>query len=192
MVDVSSLGLSEPDQLNWDAYEEGGQSKPLPPAGRYKVVAPAEFKEANFTKGNKGQLVVFTDPTIADGPHKGYQARFQRASTTKYSNREGSPLGDYFKAHGMKVKPTSNAEYVNAVLQTAGRGYEIDVDWNAYDKDTKFSLDGMTKFPKQEDGTFQPWVNHPTATEADPYKPGETRPKRVWANLTIKRYVAKK
>jgi hypothetical protein len=100
-----------------------------------------------------------------------------------------SQLGDYLKACGVTGRVSGNPqELADAAEQTAGQVYEAVLDWRLYAKGanadgTDLIIDGMENFPKDEQGNYVPFINHPTMTNED------GSPKRLWANLTINRFI---
>lgn len=95
-----------------------------------------------------------------------------------------SQIGDYLKACGVTGVFQTAQDLANAIESTANLPFRAYLDWEAGRKGTPVFVKGMTNFPKNEDGTYQPFVLHPTEKNDD----GE--PKRVWANLVIKNFVA--
>lgn len=183
MIDISDLGLVEPDQVEWDKYEEGG--KPLPPKGEYTLKAPAAFNKEDFTKGAAGQLIVKVDSEIVEGPYAGFKLRYQTVSAKKYSNRNASQAGDYLRACGIVAQPKTNAEYAAAIQSTAGRVYRAQLDWSAYDSPTKYEVKGWENFPDNETGGKKGFVLHPER------KDEAGQPIRLPARVQVSRYVSK-
>lgn len=189
-VDISHLQGLNPNvpTAEWDTYDVGGDSKPLPPEGTYlmRSKTPLDPKE-DLSVGKDGQLIIRNDPTIIAGPAAGYVCKYNRVSTKRYANRNASPAGDYLKAIGYRGQPTTPNEYADAAAAVAGQTFEAETQWRARDKDTGFEVKGMENFPTKPDGTRQSWVAAPGTG------PGQPLPlKRVWANLEIKNYRAKK
>lgn len=145
--------------------------------------APSEFPSAAFGRTAKGALSVQIDPTVI-GSEPPTTVKFVKISSTTFdrNGKKVSQIGDYLRATGFSGSIKSEQELANAVEQTAGKSYQAKLDWRAYNKRTGFSLEGMTKFPKQEDGTYQSWL-------IDPAEVGKVddqgRQLRVFANLTI-------
>lgn len=176
MPDISQLNLNEPDQVDWAAYQtaSAGSGKPLPPAGTYTGVA-----EKFEYQSKDGKLVVLADPIKIVAPtNAGYDLRFTRISSKKYSNRNASPLGDYLKAQASLAQPRSNQDYVDAVEQTVGRPFQFQLDWEAYDKETGETLARtMADFPDDGQGGKQRFITNPATGN------------KVWANARIKRFL---
>lgn len=174
--DISQLNLDTPDQIDWDNFQTAGTGtgKPIPPAGTYSGAAPDTFQY----QAKDGKLVVLADPITILGPsNAGYQVRFTRISTKKYSNRNASPAGDYLKAQAVAAKPMSNEDYLDAFEQTKGRPFEFDLDWEAYDKETGETLARtMADFPDDGRGGKQRFIVNPATGN------------KVWANPRIKRF----
>lgn len=158
MSDISQLALNEPDQLDWDGYQTAGVGKPIPPAGTYTGVAPEKFEY----QAKDGKLVAIIDPIKIVGPsNSGYELRFTRVSTKKYSNRNASPAGDYLKSQGVLSRPGTNQDYVDAIEATANRPFQFDLDWEAYDKEDGWQLSGMENFPDNGTGGRVTYVTNP-------------------------------
>ncbi len=189
MADLSSLGgLQDVEMLDLENYADVKESTfRLPAAGRYTLRAPDSFPQAAFTRTQKGALSIQIDPTITSGEHEGFTVRFTKVSGTVY-NRDGkrvSQIGDYLRANGFKGQLKTEADQADAVEQTANQTYEADLDWRVYEKATGYSLEGMSRFPKNPDGTYQSWI--PSQTEKD--ENGE--PKKLRANLFVRKFIPK-
>jgi hypothetical protein len=175
-ADISQLNLKEPDPVDWADYApaSSGPQAP-PPAGTYTVVAPDKF---SYGANAEGRLVVTVDPLKIVGPtNVDKVVRFTRVSSKKYSNRNASPVGDYLRAHGIQLQGNpSNQDIADAVEQTAGRPFTIDLDWEGYDKEAGETVyRTMDEFPDDGKGGKQFIVKTPT---------GGT----VRANARVKRY----
>lgn len=187
MADISGLGELRPvEQLDLANYKDNRESTfQLPKKGRYVVQAPSEFPASAFTRTKKtGALSAQVDPKIVGPTNEGFQIRFQKVSATTWL-RDGvkvSQIGDYLRACGFSGSLKDEQEQANAIEGTANTVYQADLDWRAYDK-AGFSIEGMEKFPKLADGTYQSWVPSPTLKDED----GE--PLRLRANLFVSRFV---
>lgn len=195
-ADISHLtGLAPVEPLDLNTYPVNRKSSfRLPPAGRYTMRAPDQFTADSFTQSKAGSLLVAINPTVADGPHEGFQLRkAQSRVSAKVYERDGQPVsqvGDYLVALGYKGPLASDQDVADAVEGTAGRTYQADLDWIAENYNTGFKVRGMKNFPKNADGTFQQWVDDPTEkdltrTDAD----GNPVPKRLWANVFIRNFI---
>lgn len=185
MADISTLaGLAPVEQLDLENYAVNKpKSFQLPQRGVYTLQAPAAFTSDAFGVSKAGALTVAIDPTIVDGPHAGYTLRFTKVSAKTYKRNDQivSQLGDYLNACGVQGKFKSPQALADAAESTANAVFQAELDWRGY-KDG-FEIEGMTNFPKNEDGTYQSWVNHPTAKDAD------GKPVRVFANLYIRNFL---
>lgn len=184
IADLSALGTLNPVELDLDGSYPAIKENTfrLLPKGVYPVQAPSEFPSAAFGRTAKGALSVQIDPTVLVDPPT--TVKFVKISSTTFdrNGKKVSQIGDYLRAIGYTGKITGEQELANAVEQTAGKTYQAKLDWRAYNKRTGFQLEGMEKFPKLEDGTYQSWL-------IDPAEVGKTddqgRQLRVFANLTI-------
>lgn len=186
MADLSHLGgLNPVEQLDMENYADAKESTfRLPAKGRYTLRAPDAFPVAAFGQTKAGALSIQIDPTIVGPTNEGFTVRFVKVSG-KVFDRDGkkvSQIGDYLKALGFRGVLRSNDDLANAVEANAGQVYEAKLDWRAYNKRTGWSLQGMERFPKLADGTYQSWT-------IDPAEVGKTddqgRQLRVLANLEI-------
>lgn len=188
MADLSHLGgLNPVEQLDLDGTYPVAQDKSsftLPAKGEYVMRAPDTFPQAAFSRTKAGDLSVQIDPTIVGPTHEGFTVKFVKVSA-KVFDRGGtkvSQVGDYLKSCGFAGRITNEQELGEAIDFTAGRVYTAKLDWRAYNKRTGWSLEGMERFPKNSDGTYQSWI-------IDPAEIGKTddqgRQLRVLANLTI-------
>lgn len=186
MADLSHLGgLNPVEALNLENYAENKQSTfRLPAKGRYTLRAPETFPAAAFSRTKAGALQVQVDPTIVGPTNEGFTVRYVKISAKAFERNKQmvSQVGDYLRACGFKGILSDEQAIADAVEATAGAIYEAKLDWAAYNKRTGWKLEGMEKFPKNEDGTYQPWV-------IDPSEVGKTddegRQLRVFANVVI-------
>lgn len=161
MADISALtGLAAVEPLDWDKYADAKESQVPPRKGRYQLRAPESF---TFASTAAGYLSAQVDPTVVGPSDSGYVVKFQRVSAKPFlrSGVKVSQLGDYLRAVGITLRPTSPSEQATAVEQTAGRIYQGDIDWDAYCKACKFSLKGYENFPADGKGGHQPFVKCP-------------------------------
>lgn len=185
MADISILsGLAPVEQIDLDSYPVNQKkSFQLPKRGVYTLQAPAAFPSEAFGVSKAGALTVTIDPTIVGPTNEGYQLRFTKVSAKVYKrNGENvSQLGDYLNACGIKGVFKTPQDLADAAEATANVTFQAELDWRGF-KDG-FEIEGMTNFPKNEDGTYQGWVDHPTAKDA------EGRAVRVFANLYIRNFI---
>lgn len=190
MADLSHLGgLNDVVQLDLENYAENKESTfRLPAKGRYTLRAPDSFPQAAFGRTKAGALSIQIDPTITGPTNDGFTVRFTKVSAKPFQ-RDGktvSQLGDMLKSVGITGVIRSEQDAADLVEQTAGMSYEANLDWRAYNGKTGWSLQGMQRFPKQADGTYQSWVEDPTPGAVDP----ETgKAYRVRANVIVDRYI---
>lgn len=188
MADISGLsGLQPVEPLNLDIYKEASSGFTMPPAGIYPLRAPDSFPATAFRATQKGALSAQIDPTIASGPFEGTVVRFQRvsASTFERGGTKVSFMGDYLKANGLRGEVPGDPQVLaNLVESTAGRTYQAELDWEARHQASGFQVKGMRNFPKDSEGKYQPWIQHPTEKDAD------GNPLRLRANLVIRRFIS--
>lgn len=190
MADISALSnLQGGDPLDFDIYVDAKEASAPPPKGRYVVRTEA----ITFGATQAGFLSAQIDPTIVGPSHEGFKFNFTKVSAKPFKRGAAtvSQLGDYLRATGSQARPKTPQEQADAVEATAGATLQVDVDWEAYDKETKYTLKGMEKFPKNADGTFDVWTTVP-----DPNNPGKVclgedgQPRRIRARAKIDRYVS--
>jgi hypothetical protein len=177
--DILGMDLKEPGVEDWDSYQDASASKPLPPEGEYDVKLADEFK---FEKSQDGFLMVNLDPvTLVGGEFDGREIRYAaKVSTRRYKNSNACSMGDVIRNVGTGT-PRTNAEYVEAMKSAQGQiATKVRFVWEAYDKETQKSVQGMKNFPKREDGSYQSWIDVP-----DEAATNETKTRRVWANLRV-------
>ncbi len=186
MADLTHLGTINPvealDMTNYTVNKEN--TFRLPPAGVYTLMAPDSFPQAAFSRTKGNSLQVQIDPTIVGPTHEGTLVRFVKVSAKpfKRGDQTASVVGDYLAAHGFNGTLSNEQEIADAVEATAGQTYEAKLDWRAYNTRTKFTLEGMTRFPKLADGSYQSWIIDPAE---EGLKDDQGRQRRVFANLTI-------
>lgn len=191
MADISGLGSLQPvEQLDLGNYAENKpKSFQLAPKGRYTLQAPASFPTEAYTRSKSGALNIQIDPKIVGGPADGTVVKFQRisAATWKRDGKAVSKVGDYLKAIGSNATLTNEQDIADAVEATANLTYDAILDWKAGGYGKAIDVEGMEKFPKNEDGSYQSWIEHPTETIT--LNNGTVAPKRVFANLYVRDFV---
>lgn len=191
---VDDLNLKEPDPVNWDTYDEGGKKyKPLAPEGIYTVVETGQP-----TKGSRDGYLSFTLSNLKivdEGPGKDQEIRFADISTKQWPGRNASSMGDFLRAHGVKLtgKPT-NANYEEAVQAVNGRPFKVSVQWNGKCPVCGTYFRKAEVYPTRDDGTKQSFMDCPNGCK-DPSgtldeKTGEVRAARVFANLRVGWFVS--
>lgn len=147
--------------------------------------APEAFPQAAFGATAAGFLSAQVDPVIVGPSNEGFIIKFTKVSAKQFkrSGLPASQMGDYLRACGLRARLTDNAALADAVEQTTNTIYQVDVDWRAYNKNTKFSVEGMERFPSDGNGGHLPW--YPDPTEKD----DSGDPIRLRANLVVARYV---
>jgi hypothetical protein len=181
-ADISALGNLNPvEPLDMDQYQDNQEFPPLPQKGRYTVRAPEKFL---FSRTQTGSLSAQVDPTVVGPTNENYTVRFTKCSgkTWKRNGVTVSQIGDYLRACGVKGKITNEQDQIDLVEQTANSIYQIDGDWRAYHKDG-FKLEGMEKFPSDNNGGHQEWCEHPTE------KDEQGNPVRLPARFYVRRFV---
>jgi hypothetical protein len=180
MNDVNSQAVS------WETYDKGSAPapKPFPARGLYLFQVPTTLNDSCFKTGGDGQVIAEIDPlTIIGGEFAGYVMRFTRISNKRYSNRNACSMGDYLLSAQSPFRPTTDEQWKQAVLATAGQPVHIFCDWEAYDKVTgKVLAKSEQDFPLVN-GVRQRYIEVPDANAQDGKR-------RVWANLVAKYYRA--
>jgi hypothetical protein len=188
MADLSHLGGLNPvealDLENYADNKEKVSSFRLPPKGVYTVQAPDSFPAAAFSRTKAGSLQIQIDPTIVGPTNEGFTVRFTKVSAKPFK-RDGvtvSQVGDYLRSCGFSGVLADEQSIADAVEATAGAIYEAKLDWRAYSK-SGFSLQGMERFPKLADGSYQSWVEDPTLKDEN------GNPVKVRANIIVDRFI---
>lgn len=195
MADISALGnLAAAEPVDMEGYQLSGGRKPFPRKGRYLLRARESFPTEAFGKSASGALTVQIDPTIAEGPSEGFQLRFTKVSNKTYQrgNDTVSQLSDYLKACGVSGKLTGEAQQAADLAEsTAGKTFEAYLDWRLYaagegENGQPLVIDGQDSplWPRDEQGQPIPYIESKTQLDED------GNPKRLRANLQIKRFVA--
>ena len=186
MADISNLGEMRPvEQLDLENYADNKEFTAIPKAGRYTVQAPPSFPQTSFGRTQAGAFSAQIDPVIIGPSNEGFTLRFTKVSAKTYK-RGGvtvSQLGDYLRSVGFRGKLSDEQALADAIEQTANQVYQVDVDWRAYNKDTKYSLEGMERFPSDGNGGHLPWCEDPNA------KDEQGNPVRLRANVAVVRFV---
>lgn len=185
MPDISALGNLQPvETLDLENYAANRKSSfSLPAKGRYTLQAPDTFTSEAFSRTKKGKLAVEISPTIVGPTNDGFKIRYQKvySSTWQRDGKTVSGIGDYLNASGVRAVISDEQQLADAIESTAGRVYEADIDWRA--QRNGYEVKGMENFPRNDDGSYQSWVEHPTE------KDEEGKPRRVFANLEIVRFL---
>lgn len=190
-VDISALGqLQSAEPLDLDLYADAKEGSEIPKAGRYTVQAPSSFQSDAFGATQAGFLRATLNPTVVGPTNEGFLIRFTRVSAKPFERggQTVSQLGDYLRAVGLKGKlPGTPQEQANAIASTAGLTYQVDLDWEAYNKNNGKVIKGMKSFPVRADGTHQPWIEDTDDLIED--ENGNKAPRRLRANVVVKRFV---
>jgi hypothetical protein len=141
--DIAQLGLNgEPDQIDWNQYQDAQAIPPAVPDGVYTVQAPQQILFDKWEKDGRSYLKIAasqgeTGPlTITDeGPAKGAKLFYPFITTRKYKNKMGSAFGDYLRSFGILAQPNSDAEYAQLAQATAGRFGKVQTKQEGYCKD---------------------------------------------------------
>ncbi len=150
MADIAQMDTVQFDPIDFEKYEDGGQSKSYapPPEGRYFGRAPV-ITDESFGLTQAGYLKVTVDPIeiVNDPGNSGYKVRFTNLSAKKYSNREGSQVMDFLRACGINARPKNVDELKAALKSASGRTFQFHLIWEAYNKDSQESTQGWENFP---------------------------------------------
>lgn len=173
MSDTAQLGLREPEQTDWDNYNQGSKyaPPPVPIDSAGNLITFYGMAEGIREDGDDdGYLQFVIDPVkIVLGDGAGQQVRFTYASTRPKMRKDrksgelvpikGNPtkLGDYLRACGSPAKPQTNDQYRAAVKVSTGKKFPFKADWYARNKDTGEFVSGYVNFPE------------------DPERPGQKR-----------------
>jgi hypothetical protein len=188
MANLEHLGAIKPTEpLDLENYADNRESKfQLPPKGIYTLTVRSEFPQEAFGRTkSSGALSAEINPTIVGPAHEGFTMRYIKVSATPFK-RDGktvSQLGDFLRSCGYSGTVKDEQEQADAVEQQAGQVFEAELDWRAYNSKTKLNVEGMSNFPKLEDGTYQSWIADPNDTDE------KGAPKRVPARLYIRRFI---
>ena len=199
MADLNSLsGLKPVETLDTNTYAVQTARTPfrLPTAGEYNLRAADEivFDVAQ----SSGAITSQVDPTIADGEFEGVQVRFTKPSAKVFDRvdratkqtTKASMIADFLISVGYQGQIPGDPEELKALVsQYQGAQFRAYLDWEAQHRASGFKVKGMRNFPKNPDGTYQSWVNHPTEQVVDPAT-GEKKPLRLRANLILRSYLA--
>jgi hypothetical protein len=190
LADISHLSNLIPvEPLDSETYPVN-RGAAFPKAGKYILQAPDSF---TFGESKTGALTAKFDATIVGPASAGYKARFLSVSAKAYPRGKdqsgktlyASQMGDYLMACGVQGTFSTPQALADADESTAGRSFEVLLDWRAYNKNNPtFQVRGMENFPLV-DGQHQPWV-----TDPDDIDPETSEPRRVRANIEIVRFIA--
>jgi hypothetical protein len=186
--------LKVPPPEMFDDYDTGQwvpppQAKELGADGKAKYIqyeAQAPGVDKFSWRGDKNGYLML----VIEGIKlvSGYEFRKDYLSSAPFPKRDragnvtgtrnASTLGNYFRAHGMAVRPATEDEYRAYAEATADRTFYCTIDWEAYDGDTQSTVaDSWDAFPDDPE--------HPGQKQA--YI--ERNDKRFWARARIKRFI---
>lgn len=199
MADISTLGGLQPvEPLDLENYVDNKESNfQLPRKGRYTLRVRESFPQAAFGQTQAGNLSISVDPTIVAPTNEGFNIRFTKVSAKQFKRGASmaSQVGDFLRACGIRARLTSNEAIAEACEQTASTLFEADLDWRAYNKNTKFSVEGMERFPSDGNGGHLPYFLDPNEVVVDEAgqpvldAEGNKQPLRLRANLFVARYI---
>lgn len=192
-----TLTLKVPDPALFDDYDVGGwtpppQAKAVGPTGKleyvtYTLQAPGADK-FSFQPDRNGYWMAVVDGFEVVGLN--YTLRKEFLSSAPFpkkdkagnitGHRNASTVGNYFRAHGLAVRPATAQEYEAYALATAGRQFESSLEWSAYDSDR--GVEVANKWDLFPDDPDHPGQKLPYIEQGD---------KRFWARAGVKRYVDK-
>ncbi len=130
----------------------------------------------SFGRTAEGYLKVeLPEIEILDQAANGYKVKYTRLSSKKYSNRNGSQVMDFLRACGMDVRPKTEAELRAALKLTAGRPFQFQLVWEAYNKDTQETISGAANFPKDGNNQPQPFIRDEYDTSKRWFANGKVR-----------------
>ena len=189
MADISALGqLQSSEPLDAETYAPVSSGFQLPRAGRYTVRAPESIPDSAFGASKAGFLTAQVDPTIVGPSNEGFQLRYIKVSAKTYDRgndgKKASQMGDYLLACGQTTIPGEPQQLADAVQATAGRTYEVVIDWRAHNQATGLTVKGMKNFPKDKDGNPQPFVE-----DKQDIDPTTGEPRRIWARLEVQKFI---
>lgn len=175
---INDTNLKPPDPIEGE-YEDGSSGQViLPPRGAYTLL-PTAVPEFGATK--EGYLQANVTPLVVLDPGKGWdghEIRFTRVNTKKWPQRNANGFADYLRSHGYQGVPRSNEEYRQAAESLTNHPAHGVVDWECYCKVCRYTLKGMEKFPKRDDGTYVQIINCPNCSTAE-------QPVRLFANARV-------
>lgn len=134
MADVNQA--KAPDAIDWSNYDSGGKTITPPPLAG-DVGLQTTKVEWGTTKDGYLQAMLSVKVIAPGKEGDGHEANFIRLSTKKWANRNGNPMADYLRAHGIEAAPQTNEDYQQLVNATVGRMAEAAVDRRGYDKQTQ-------------------------------------------------------
>jgi hypothetical protein len=153
-----------------------------------------ETLDPAFTFGSTqaGYLSATIDPTIVGPSNEGYTVRYVKLSAKTYNEKFGedgtrvtSQIANFLASTGDKRTLSGDpTQATAAILEAAGKECTALLDWRAYNKRTGEATEGMEKFPSDGQGGYLPWI----VDEEDLDEKG--RPKRIRANIFVKRFYA--
>ncbi len=167
MSDVNNPTPQKPDVIDWKTYDMGGfKPMPLPGSGYQLKLTKLDFgpnAATAPTRNRAGYLQVTVEAeVIAPGkPYNGAKTSFNRFSTKKWTNRNGSPMGDLLRAAGSQAQPTSDADYVKAVSALLNQTVTASLKWEIYSQEHNLNVNSAKhedQFAKDKDGVMQPYV----------------------------------
>lgn len=185
--------LKVPDPAMFDQYDVGKwtpppQAKAYDDTGKvrsitYTLTAPTADKMTIQPDRNGYAMLVVDGFTTGDYTFgKAYFSSAQFPKKNKAGEiigyRNASGFGNYLRAFGLEVRPTTAAEYEALAFATAGLDCHATIDWEAYDSETKATVAATWEaFPEDPEhpGQRVPWVEQ-----------GE---RRYWARAVVKRLV---
>ena len=200
MANISEFNLAASEPLDFSQYKAvGGGGNTFPPKDTYTLTTTDVFPEGpdGAFKPNKANtaLTAQIDPTIAEGPYEGRQLRFFSGRISAKTYQRGkttvSKFGDFLKAVGRDNGQLSGdpQEQADAIEACAGLPFQATLDWRLWaagegEDGGDLEIDGMERFPQDDNGNFVPFVESKTQINPD-----NGLPKRLWANLQIVKFI---
>ena len=194
MANIGDFNIQPTDSVDIAAsYPVKATGRRFPNKGWYTLRTNEAFTPESFVPNKAGTALTFQiDPVVVGPTNEGYQLKFNsgRISAKTYSrtDREGksktvSQLSDFLKAVGYNGTVPGDAQgQADIVEMQAGKTFDALLDWRAYDPATQTEVSGMENFPADGNGGHLPYLLSESQTD------DQGNPKKIWANLEIKRF----
>ncbi|MCA1841476.1 MAG: hypothetical protein LC723_14340 [Actinobacteria bacterium] len=187
MADISSLGnIVSAEPVDLSGLVPAGPG--FPRAGRYVLQVPEDLGfEGTFSTTKAGHLSAEINPVIVGPTGEGFKVRFVKMSAKTYERKgkSTSQIAEFLAACGVRGTLTGDpSQTVDAVLSTAGRRFEAQLDWRAWNKATQTETEGMENFPQDGAGNYLPYVLDETNLDEN------GKPTRIRANINVRYFVS--
>ena len=195
MASIGNFNIEPTESVDIaSSYPAKAAGRRFPNKGWYTLRTTSSFTPESFVPNKANTALTFQiNPVIVGPTNEGYELKFNsgRISAKTYSRTDRktgetktvSQLSDFLRAVGYTGTVPGDAQgQADLVEMQAGKTFDAQLDWVAYDPSTQREVAGMENFPSDGNGGYVPYLLSESQTD------DQGNPKKIWANLTIRNF----